>query len=101
MNQVLVLEHAHDTPLAALGPMMDKRAVRYDVVNVEHKPLPSVSTYQAIIALGGPQHVGDDERYPYFREEEEFTRTAVSAGVPYLGICLGGQLLAHALGAAV
>jgi GMP synthase (glutamine-hydrolysing) len=98
MRHVLVIEHAHDTPLGSLGHMMDERDIRYDVVNVEDDPIPDAADYQAIIALGGPQHVGDYERYPYFSREEELIRAAISTDVPYLGICLGGQLLAHALG---
>lgn len=101
MSRVLVLEHASDTPIGSLGPIMDQRAIPYDVVHVPTDPLPPVADYQAIIALGGPQHVGDNERYPYLNKVEEAIRMATSTDVPYLGICLGGQLLAHALGADV
>lgn len=38
------------------------------------------------------------DRYPYMRAEVELMRDAVAGGVPLLGVCLGGQLLAHALG---
>jgi GMP synthase (glutamine-hydrolysing) len=61
--------------------------------------LPTV--YDAFIAMGGPQHVGANDRYPYLPGVEAAIRRAVEEDIPYLGLCLGGQLLAHALGAPV
>jgi GMP synthase-like glutamine amidotransferase len=51
--------------------------------------------------MGGPQHVGDNQEYPYLIGVESVIRKAVVEEIPYLGLCLGGQLLAHTLGAPV
>jgi GMP synthase (glutamine-hydrolysing) len=54
-----------------------------------------------IVVMGGEMHAWDDERCPYLPVEVELLRAAVAADVPVLGICLGGQLLARALGSRV
>ncbi|HXN37331.1 MAG TPA: type 1 glutamine amidotransferase [Solirubrobacteraceae bacterium] len=51
--------------------------------------------------LGGPMGVGDIEAHPHLTAELDLLTTAVAADVPVLGVCLGAQLLAHALGAEV
>ncbi|MBI1390767.1 MAG: type 1 glutamine amidotransferase [bacterium] len=55
----------------------------------------------AIVALGGPMNVDEEDRYPFLAAEKQFLRRAVDENVPVLGVCLGGQLLARALGAVV
>src|SRR6266581_4204914 len=57
--------------------------------------------YQAVIVMGGPMGVYDEAAYPFLRDEHRFLRRVLGQGVPLLGICLGSQLLAKALGARV
>lgn len=61
-------------------------------------PLPSVDAVDAVVSLGGHMGAYDADEYPYLTEEKEFLAAAVAEGVPVLGLCLGGQLLADALG---
>jgi GMP synthase (glutamine-hydrolysing) len=61
----------------------------------------SASDYAAIVVMGGEMHARDDEGFPYLAREVELLQDAVANDVPVLGICLGGQLLARALGAEV
>ena len=63
--------------------------------------MPNLVGYDAVISLGGPQHATADDKYPYLAEEKVLIRQVMEQDIPFLGICLGGQLLAHALGAAV
>jgi GMP synthase (glutamine-hydrolysing) len=101
-KRVLALQHEEDDPPGYLGEIMQQHGIECAVVRVEQRgPLPEVEGFQAVIAMGGPQHVGADADYPYFVPEYTLIRRAVQADIPYLGICLGGQLLAHALGAQV
>jgi len=64
-------------------------------------PLPELRDVSALIVLGGAMGANDDARHPFLTELKQFIKRSVLAGIPYLGICLGGQLLAEALGALV
>jgi GMP synthase (glutamine-hydrolysing) len=55
--------------------------------------------FGGIVPLGGSMHSWDEQELPFLARERELLREAVDEGVPVLGICLGGQLLARALGA--
>ncbi|MBV9690091.1 MAG: type 1 glutamine amidotransferase [Ktedonobacteraceae bacterium] len=101
MKHVLVLQHVWDDPIGYLGTILQEHTIPYQTINVESEPLPDPTLYGAIIALGGPQHVYDETSYPYFVEEKALIHKAVEQNIPYLGICLGGQLLAYVLGAEV
>ena len=61
--------------------------------------MPDADGYDALIFLGGPMSVNDD--LPYLAREMEWIRQAVAQRRPVLGICLGAQLIARALGATV
>jgi GMP synthase (glutamine-hydrolysing) len=63
--------------------------------------LPSLSELDGVLTLGGEQSARDVERYDYLRAEAGFLRDADAAGVPLFGSCLGGQMVALALGAEV
>lgn len=67
----------------------------------ETPALPAVTEYDALIALGGPMSVNDETLLPWLVAEKRFIAEAVQAGKPVLGICLGAQLIASALGASV
>src|SRR5215472_4914449 len=101
MKRVLALINIGDDPPGYLGEIMQECGIACDTINVEDTPLPDPTGYYAIIVLGGPQHAAADDKHPYLVQEKALIRKAVEQDIPYLGICLGGQLLAHALGAAV
>jgi len=101
MKQVLVIENAPDAPVGLVGQIMEEQGIGYDVVNVLQSEIPDIMGYSAVVALGGPQHVDNYDSYPYFVGEEQLIREAIEKDIAYLGICLGGQLLAHTLGAQV
>lgn len=63
--------------------------------------LPALGAFDLLIILGGPMSVNDEERFPWLRSEKQFIRDAVKAGKAILGICLGAQLIASALGESV
>jgi GMP synthase-like glutamine amidotransferase len=101
MKRVLALQFIWDDPPGYLGEIMQEHDILCEVINVEEAPVPDPTEYDAFIAMGGPQHVGDNDKYPYLVGVESAIRRAVEKDIPYLGLCLGGQLLAHALGAPV
>lgn len=65
------------------------------------EPLPDLRDITALIVMGGAMGANDDARHPFLTELKCLIRRVVEQGSPYLGICLGGQLLAAALGARV
>ena len=100
-KRILALQHCWDDPPGYLGEILQEHNIACDIFKVEEVPMPKLVGYDAIISLGGPQHAADDNKYPYLAEEKALIRQAVEQDIPFLGICLGGQLLAHALGAPV
>ena len=57
--------------------------------------------YRLAIILGGPMNVYEEEKYPFLRDELSFIENCIKKNTKVLGLCLGGQLIARALGAAV
>jgi GMP synthase (glutamine-hydrolysing) len=66
------------------------------------EPIPALDERTAgVVIYGGKYDVGEQAAYPFLVDELKFIDAALARGTPLLGICLGGQLLAHALGEAV
>lgn len=66
-----------------------------------HEPLPPIDGIDLLIVLGGPMNIFEESKYPWLVEEKRFLNKAIDGGRSVLGICLGAQLLADALGARV
>ncbi len=64
-------------------------------------PLPRFEEISGLIVMGGPMCADDEAAFPNLRAEKELLASAAVTGLPVLGICLGAQLLARALGARV
>lgn len=64
-------------------------------------PLPDIDDIDFLIIMGGPMSVNDQTAYPWLRRESEFIAKAIQKGLRVFGVCLGAQLIARALGAAV
>jgi GMP synthase-like glutamine amidotransferase len=67
----------------------------------QNEPLPPLADVTHLVVLGGPMGVGDRAHLPWLEAEMQFIRRVIEAGGAVLGICLGAQLLAAALGARV
>ena len=65
------------------------------------QPLPGHDEVAGAVVMGGPMNVDEVERFPALAAEREWLAEAVERGMPVLGVCLGAQLLARALGAEV
>ncbi len=98
----LVLQNVECEGPGLLGELMLENNVSFDRVELyAGDSIPDHTPYHALLVMGGPMSVHDELEHPFIAEEVAFIRNVVAAGVPFLGICLGGQLLAKALGAAV
>jgi GMP synthase-like glutamine amidotransferase len=97
-----MLHIIQNDPEVPPGNLLDGLAIPYSI----HHPyrdgrLPDPQQISALIVMGGAMGANDDLRYPFLSSLKNLIREVVAAGIPYLGICLGGQLLAAALGATV
>lgn len=63
--------------------------------------LPDVNEVDLLIIMGGSMSVNDEANYPWLKVEKRWLRRYLARGKPAIGLCLGGQLIANALGAAV
>jgi len=67
----------------------------------EDQSFPSIHEMDALIVMGGPMGVADDHQFPWLTLEKEFIESVIKRDIPVLGVCLGAQLIANVLGAAV
>ena len=63
--------------------------------------LPDIEAVDLLVVLGGPMSVNDERAHPWLVKEKQFIQSAIAAGRPTLGICLGAQLIACAMGGKV
>jgi len=103
LPKILVFQHVASEPLGHLDPLLRASGCRIKYVNFERDPhaQPDVRKYDGLVVLGGPMNVDQDHAFPHLRTEMTLIRETVLAGKPMLGICLGGQLLAAAMGGKV
>jgi GMP synthase-like glutamine amidotransferase len=70
-------------------------------LSLELEALPDIDEVDLLIIMGGTMSVNDEANYPWLKLEKRWLRRYLSAGKPAIGLCLGGQLIANALGASV
>ena len=99
--RLAVLQHIACEHPGVFSEVMRERGVEARAVELdEGEPLPDWREFDAVLAMGGPMGVGDEAEHPWLAEKQ-WVGEAVAAGRPFLGVCLGVQLLAAALGARV
>lgn len=103
MRRLLVFQHVPHEILGTLDPLLRDHGFRIRYVNFGRHPdaVPDLDRYHGLIVLGGPMNCDQVSRYRHLATEVAAIQAAVRDGKPVLGICLGSQLLARALGAPV
>lgn len=87
---------------ALIATMMDVTGVEYRTcAPYSGEPLPSAADCAGLVVMGGPMNALDDARHPHLAAERELIADCLARDVPVLGVCLGAQLMAAALGARV
>lgn len=103
MPKVWVLQHVGCETLGTIADALEGAKLSIEYVRpFEGRPVPNAMGDAAgLIVMGGPMGVYDHPRYPFLSEEMRLIEQALKEEKPILGICLGSQLLAATLGAAV
>lgn len=102
-KKVLVLQHVAHELLGTLNPLLKNAAFRIKYINFGRHPheKPSLEGYDGLVILGGPMNCDEIDVYPFLAHEVKLIQQAFHQNMPILGICLGAQLMARALGAIV
>lgn len=99
---ILIVLHRSCGDTGKIGNLLIQRGYELDIRCVlEGDTLPDPAGYAAVIVFGGIMSANDCQVLPGIRAEIDWIPSVIAAQVPYLGICLGAQLLARALGAGV
>ena len=100
---ILFIKHVDIEGPETLGKFLEDKGFEIKIVDFEkNQQLPkSFKDIEAVVSLGGPMNVYEEDIYPFLIEENEFLKQILEKETPVLGICLGSQLLAKACGARV
>lgn len=103
MAHVLVLQHAGPEGSGRIGAALTARGFDLRIVRADQgRAVPSaVGDAAGVVVMGGPMSVYEEDRFPHLKVEKRLILDAVERKRPVLGVCLGAQLLASALGAEV
>ena len=100
--RVLVVEHHESCPPHLVGRWLEEAGCTLEVCRPwTGEALPALTSYDAVLVLGGDMGADDDDAHWWLGPLKAGIREAVAAGTPLLGICLGHQLIAAALGGTV
>lgn len=99
MSEVAVVLHHDRTDIKWISDVFRRRQQTFTLIRpYRDGAFPQIDRLSGVISLGGPQHVHDPSRPAHLDSEVSFLKDSIACDIPVLGICLGSQLLAEALG---
>ncbi|KWT84058.1 type 1 glutamine amidotransferase [Candidatus Magnetominusculus xianensis] len=96
---VLIIKNIEAEGPGTIEDYLKENSIAYTIVNIAHELAPNTDGFDTLIIMGGPMSVNDED--DYLRVEEQIVRQFIGTGRKVLGICLGAQMIAKALGASV
>ncbi|MEW5838580.1 MAG: type 1 glutamine amidotransferase [Pseudomonadota bacterium] len=101
MNITILQHMSHEGP-GSIADWASERGHTQHIVHLyQEDTAPQVDDFDLLVVLGGDMSVHDQSEHPWLAPERELINTALAAGKPVVGICLGAQQIALTLGAAV
>lgn len=101
VRRAFVIRHVAFEDLGSLAPALGRHGYRIQLADAGVDRLDAAGPADLLVVLGGPIGANDDARYPFLAEETALIRQRLGLARPTLGICLGAQLMARALGMSV
>ncbi|MFZ0610853.1 MAG: type 1 glutamine amidotransferase [Desulfobacterales bacterium] len=102
MKRLHYLQHVSFEGLGSIAAWAGRAGFQISATRLfQNDALPALEDVDWLVVMGGPMNIYEEAAYPWLGEEKNFIRRAIAAGRVVLGICLGAQLIADALGAAV
>lgn len=99
---VLIVQHAHHEHPAVVRRSLESQGIQSHWIHPYiGDPFPSRDQISGLISLGGPMSANDEVEHPWIQPEIALMRECIEAGYPVAGICLGGQMMARAMGGKV
>lgn len=97
-----IIQNDPDVPAGIILEQLTETQTGFCIVELyRNEALPSLNPDDAVLVLGGAMGANDDLKHPFLTDLKQFIAEVVDRGIAYLGICLGGQLLAAATGGKV
>ncbi len=96
----LVFTHLRGEGASNIGRVMNDRGIRVNTINTPSYNLDEIDPLRpdVLVVMGGPMGVYQKDEYPYLKKEIEIIQKRLEADLPIIGVCLGSQLMATALG---
>jgi GMP synthase (glutamine-hydrolysing) len=100
---ILTIIHMEPEGPGTLGTFLESAGATLHIARVYDDALlpKEIGQFKAIISMGGPMNVYEEEKYPFLRDETLLLEKAIAADLPVMGICLGAQMKAKASGVRV
>jgi len=99
--KLTALKNVDIEDLGTFREAFTRRGVEVEELKAYEGEIPETDRFDILVILGGPMGVYEEEKYPFLKEEKELIKNSLSEGKKVLGICLGAQLIADALGSKV